>query len=320
MHKPAKLAVATISLCLAAIAAPAVAANVAAEHGATEEGAICTGFGPQTPRDIDSQAGANRRVVSKAPKSGEMNLCNIHFHKNAEHKSKAYGLYAGDGDGHGYESGYMCSSSKTLSPSELKPTKGPICKSEHGDLKPGDTVEVHWVYTSCDIKGRDIKPGAALGACLTATCANPTLRVEAAVFTLVNDSHAEDFLDYDFEGNAVNGFLQPNNLPKSGGTPVEFIGSTTGPKYNEQNCSPLAVTWSVRPECGKLNINTLGDWCKANAYAEDHAHGVRKLVTHRKLLSKIPASAAPAAKPAGKPAASAKPAEKAPDQQPKMQF
>lgn len=284
------------------------ASGVAEEHGASDGGAICTGFGPQTPRDIDSLSGANRRVVPKAPKAAEMNLCNIHFHKNAEHKSKAYGIYAGDGDGHGNDSGYMCSMSKTLGPAELKPTAQPICKGEHGELKPGDTVEVHWVYTSCDIKGRDIKPNAALGACLTPACANPTLRVEAQVFTLVNDAHAQDFLEYDYEGNAVNGFLQPNALPKEGGTPVEFIGSTTGPKYNDHDCSPLAVTWSVRPQCAKLSIQSLGEWCKANAYSEDHAHGVRKLVTHRKLLSTIPAPVE--SKPAQKPVV-AKPAEKA---------
>ncbi len=279
-----------ITLALYLFSATAFSSNDVAEHAPTESGAVCSSFGPQTPRDIDSLSGANRRIVPKAPKSSEMNLCNIHFHKNAEHKSKAFGIYAGEGDGHGNDSGYMCSMSKELTASELKPPGQPICKGEHGELKPGDTIEVHWVYTSCDIKGRDIKPNAALNACLTSACANPTFRVEAQVFTLTNDRNAKDFLDYDFDGNAVNGFLQPNALPKEGGAPVEFIGSTTGPKYNDQSCSPLTVTWSVRSQCAKLNIHSLGEWCKANAYGEDHAHGVRKLVTHRKLLSVIPAS------------------------------
>jgi len=44
------------------------------------------GFGPQSPRDIDAIAGNNPRSFSAAPASAEMNLCNIHFHKNAEHK------------------------------------------------------------------------------------------------------------------------------------------------------------------------------------------------------------------------------------------
>lgn len=287
---------------LSTLAADPAHPPVAAEHGSPAGGVACTGYGPQTPRDIDNPTGSNRRVVVKSPKSAEMNLCNIHFHKNAEHKAKAFSIYAGDGDGHGNDSGYQCAISKDLSKSETRPTREPICKGAHGELKPGDTVEVHWVYTSCDIKGRDIKPGAALNACLTTACANPQLRVETQVFTLVNDSNALDFSELDFEGNSVNGFLQPNRLPAGTGAPVEFIGSTTGPKYSEQNCSPLAVTWSVRPQCAKLDINTLGEWCKSNAFGEDHAHGVRALVTNRKLLAPIPTAAKPAA-PSAKPSA-----------------
>ena len=44
------------------------------------------GFGPQAPRDIDLKKGTNNREFSIAPDSRKMNLCNIHFHKNAEHK------------------------------------------------------------------------------------------------------------------------------------------------------------------------------------------------------------------------------------------
>jgi hypothetical protein len=294
----------TVAIALSILSAAAMASD--GEHAPASGAPACVGFGPQTPRDIDSLGGSNKRVVVKSPKASEMNLCNIHFHKNAEHKAKAFAIYAGDGDGHGFESGYQCGMSKDLSKSELMPASAPVCKSDHGELKPGDTIEVHWVYTSCDIKARDVKSGAGLGACLTKSCANPQLRVEAQVFTLVNDGHALDFSELDFEGNSVNGFLQPNALPKNTGTPVEFIGSTTGPNYSEQACSPLAVTWSVRPQCAKLNINTVAEWCKGNAYGEDHAHGVRKLVTNRKLLSQISGTqAAPAAKPSSPPAAKA---------------
>lgn len=289
-------AAAVLALQPAAWAADA-GAKPAAAHG-PDGGAACTGYGPQTPRDIDSAIGTNKRVATLAPRSAEMNLCNIHFHKNAEHKAKAYAIYAGDGDGHGYESGYQCGMSKGLSREELAPTQAPVCKGAHGDLKPGDTVEVHWVYTSCDLKGRDVKPGAGLGACVTKTCANPNLRVEAQVFTLVNDRHAADFSQFDYDGNAVNGYQQPNALPANTGSPVEFIGSTTGPSYTEQACSPLTVSWSVRPQCAKLDIATLGEWCKNNAFGEDHAHGVRKLVTLTKLLSPIGSGKAPSSKPA----------------------
>lgn len=41
------------------------------------------GFGPQSPRDIDSVSGNNNISFSTAPPYSQMNLCNIHFHKNA---------------------------------------------------------------------------------------------------------------------------------------------------------------------------------------------------------------------------------------------
>ena len=44
---------------------------------------------------------------------------------------------------------------------------------------------------------------------------------------------------------------------------------------------------SVRPRCAKLDIGSLGEWCKSNVFEEDHAHGVRELVTNPALLSEI---------------------------------
>ena len=231
----------------------------------------CEGFGPQTPRDIDNVKGANGVTFSVAPPAANMNLCNIHFHENAEHKAEAFSIYAGAGH-NGYDSGYQCKLSKTLSKKELAPTVGKICEGEHGDLVPGDTIEVHWVHSSCDIE-----PGPTLNSCFSSACANPDLRVETQVFTLVNDAKALNF----------NELQSAQNLPTNTGTPVEFLGSTTGPSYSEAVCSPYQVTWSVRPQCAKLDITSVGEWCKSNVFNEDHAHGVRKLVVNPKLLSKI---------------------------------
>lgn len=251
-----------------------------AEHSSAGE--ACVGFGPQTPRDIDSKKGQNKRAFTMAPSYKEMNLCNIHFHENAEHKSKDFSIYAGEGDGHGNETGYQCNISKKLSKAELAPTATPVCKSEHGELKPGDTIEVHWVHSSCDVK-----PGKGLGSCLSESCANPNLRVEAQVFTLVNDPKALDFNSMSYDGGMVNGYHQAKSIPSNTGKPIQFSGSTTGPKYTEQTCSPLQVSWSVRPQCAKVDINSVAKWCAKNAFEEDHAHGVRKLVTNPKLLSEI---------------------------------
>ena len=242
-----------------------------------EAGSICEGYAGQTPRDIDSKTGTNPVVFELAPPASDMNLCNIHFHKNAEHKAEAFSIYAGDGKD-GYDSGYQCGISENLTAAELAAPAGDICKG----LETGDTIEVHWVHTSCDVA-----PGPGLGSCLSDACANPDLRVETQVFTLVNDSNALDFNDLSYSNNQVNGFHQAKALPENTGLPVEFMGSTTGPSYSEQICSPLQVTWSVRPQCAKLDINTIGKWCESNVFEEDHAHGVRALVTDERLLSPI---------------------------------
>lgn len=240
-------------------------------------GPACTGFGPQTPRDIDSLAGNNKRVFALAPPASEMNLCNIHFHNNAEHKAKDFAIFAGNGD-NGKGGGYQCAISQTLSKAELAKPQGEVCNG----LKPGDTIEVHWVHSSCDVA-----PGKGLGSCLSESCANPDLRVETQVFTLVNDSAALNFNDLGYGGNVVNGLHQAKAIPNTTGAPVEFLGSTTGPSFNEAVCSPLQVTWSVRPQCAKLDINSLAKWCQSNVFEEGHAHGVRQLVTDPALLAPI---------------------------------
>jgi hypothetical protein len=163
------------------------------KHAGETMGPACIGFGPQTPRDIDNKAGKNQRKFSIAPGFKDMNLCNIHFHTNAEYKAKDFSIYAGEGE-HGHGGEYQCSMSKTLTKAELKAPKKNYCKG----VKPGDTIEVHWVHSSCDVK-----PGKGLGSCLSKSCANPDLRVETQVFTVVNDSSAMNFNDLKYDGNMV---------------------------------------------------------------------------------------------------------------------
>ncbi len=238
---------------------------------------ICEGYGPQTPRDIDLTFGTNQRIFALADDYQNMNLCNIHFHVNAEHKAKDFSILAKTDDGKA--NGYQCSISQNLSSAELKMPSKNMCKG----VKPGDTIEMHWVHSSCDVQ-----PGEGLGSCLSEQCANPTLRVETQVFTLVNDKNAMSFAELEYAGNqASNAYHQAKNIPNNTGEPVVFAGSTTGPKYTEQSCSPLQVTWSVRPQCAKLDINSLSQWCENNPFNENKAHGVRELVTNPALLSKI---------------------------------
>ena len=74
---------------------------------------ICEGFGPQTSRDITSKKGTNPVVFSFAPSYEQMNLCNIHFHKNAEHKAKDFSIFAGNGT-KGIGGGYQCNANMSI--------------------------------------------------------------------------------------------------------------------------------------------------------------------------------------------------------------
>ena len=252
---------------------------IAAQRAELAKNTKGKGFGPQSPRDIDAAAGNNNRIFSEAPAYTQMNLCNIHFHKNAEHKGGEFTTYAGNGDGHGYLSGYKYNGH--LSAAELAPTKHEICPSAHGALSSGDTIEVHYVHSTADIT-----PGPTLGSCLAADVINnPQLRVETQVYVLVNDKNALDFGKLTAISGKGKG-AQATGIPSNTGTPVQYEGSTTGPGYNEKG-SPFQVSWSVRPNVAKVNIETVGEWCKGNVFDEDHAHGVRNLVQNPDLLSKI---------------------------------
>ncbi len=241
----------------------------------TTEGA---GFGPQSPRDIDSVAGSNSRAFEQAPAYTEMNLCNIHFHESAEHKGGEFTEYVGNGDGKGHQTGFKYSGE--LTEAELMPIDIEVGANDHGSLTPGDTIEVHYVHSTAQVK-----PGPTLGSCLSESIANPQLRVETQVYVLVNDDSALDFTTLTELGE-VNGYQQAVNIPNNTGTPIQYAGSTTGPSYNEKG-SPLQVSWSVRPSVAKVNIKTVGAWLGNNVFDENYAHGVRNLVMNPNLLSQI---------------------------------
>jgi len=247
----------------------------AVKTASMDDAELCLTMGPQTPRDISSKTGLNKTMFDMAPASTAMNLCNIHTHTNAEHKGPGFNVFVNDSD----NGGYACNGTAALTEAERAPYEG----NDYGDVKPGNTIEVHWVHTSCDTE-----PGEGLGACVPDSCENPTLRVETQVFLVVNDRGAADFMDYALSGNKVNGMSQPKALPTGTGTPIQFLGSTTGPSYDQKTCSPAQVTWSVRPQCQKLDIASLDAWAESgNVFKETKSHGVRQLVTAPELLSEI---------------------------------
>ena len=236
---------------------------IALGAGAAAAQDLCEGYGPQTPRDISARGGANPVRFAPAPAPEAMSLCNIHGHEQAEHRGPGFMRLAPGG------AGFLCDEEPTEA--ELAPLEGAF-----EGVEPGDAFEVHWVYSTCDVA-----PGPGLDACLSPACGNPQLRVEAQVFLIVNDPAAADIRDFDWPGQG----RQPRALP--GGEPVVFAGSTTGPSYSESVCSPLQVTWSVRPGCMKLHIGSLHAWAEGNVFGEEEAHGVRPLVTAPALLAEI---------------------------------
>lgn len=251
---------------IALLAGVVLVGNVYAAHdelkGVIKENK-CIGAGPQAPRDIDMKSGSNPVLFSLAKDLDNMNLCNIHFHRNAEHKAAAYSTFVKDGD----HSGWACK----------EPSLGRLEK-EHAEyegcsgIAEGDTIEVHWVYTTCDVESEGVTPmGGGLSACMTTICSNPQLRVEAQVFTLEKNG-ALKFAD------------APTNAKDSS---VMYIGSTTGTSYSNENCSQFQVTWNVNSTCQAMDIDDFSKWCSNNKYNDNHAHGVRELVTSESLLSKI---------------------------------
>ncbi|CAM2868662.1 Cadmium carbonic anhydrase [Pseudoalteromonas distincta] len=170
--------------------------------------------------------------------------------------------------------------SGALTKNESKPIKAQICPSIHGSLSVGNTIEVHNVHTSAIVK-----PGPTLGSCLSDSIKNPQLRVEAQVYVLVDDANALDFTEISTV-SFVKGYYQAIATPTNTGEPVVYSSSTTGPSYNEAR-APFQVTWSVKPKVAKVDINSIGKWCESNTFNEDHAHGVRNLVTNPALLSII---------------------------------
>lgn len=234
----------------------------------------CVGLGPQAPRDISSPFGLNQESFPLAPAAEQMNLCNIHTHTNAEHKGPGFSILVSNAS-HG---GYACNDTAQLSAAELAPVEG-----AYKGVKPGDTIEVHWVHTSCNST-----PGEGLGACVPEGCDKPLLRVESQVFLVVNDPRALDFSAMDYGGTDAEGLHQAKMIPDTTGEPVLFRGSTTGPSYNQSRCSPVRVTWNVRPQCARLDIHSLHRWAAGgNVFKETKSHGVRELVTVPELLSSI---------------------------------
>lgn len=253
-------------------------AFIAGQRAALKAVGEANGAGPQSPRDLTTSTGNNPVTFATAPAATQMNLCNIHFHENAEHRGGQFTTFAGNGNGLGYRTGYVYDGE--LTPAELTPVSGTIGANDYDSLEPGDTIEIHFVHTSADVV-----PGPTLGSCLSEAIGNPQLRVETVVAVLVNDTTAADFTQM-ADVQQVNGYYQAPNVPDNLGPTYKYAGSTTGPSYNETT-SPFQVSWSVRPLVVKVDINSVDAWLQDNRFDEKYAHAVRNLVLNPNLTSPV---------------------------------
>jgi hypothetical protein len=266
------ISLSTIVPCICAIVLLAAPPAVQASEPVTVE--CSKDAGPQAPRDIlKPVVGTNqaKQPFEKAPPATEMNLCNIHFHKYAEHK--ATGFFTSFGQG--ANAGFVCDK-KPLPREAAHAPPGAGAHASCQTIAANDTIEVHWVFTSCPpTPGPNLKGLANCTRCATPD-RTPLLRVEAKVFHL-SDGDGEDFSKFD----------KATSLPNATGA-VEYLGSTTGADYDSgKKCSPGQVTWNVRPECSSLTASSLKKWCADNVFKEDEVHGVRPLVTEANFLSLI---------------------------------
>lgn len=260
--------------------------NALAQGAVVDPPVACTSPGPQSPRDITKRDGTNSVAFDKAPAIAEMHLCNIHFHKYAEHRATGYSKQAVEGD----HKGFVCDGKVPAKEADHGPKGKVVTKAAEHVSAPviNDTIEVHWVFTTCKVK-----PGPTLASCPTNCEPGKVgkLRVEARTFYLTKDGAVGDFPFYK-DGKVA--------LPAAAAGAVEYLGSTTGEKFNELQkydsgkkacgapgtpnacCSPAHVTWHVSPGCTALNIESL-----KNLKEDPQGHGVRQLIEEKKFLSKI---------------------------------
>ena len=136
----------------------------------------------------------------------------------------------------------------------------PTGSGEACGVAVGDRVEFHWVHTNCELPAEP-KPGLSNCVC---DRDDLTLRVITQAY-VVGPSGSE--------------------LAMPSGEMVKYVGSTTGPSYSDEVCSPAKVNWEVNPTVETLSLDALAGFCADNAWAETKAHGIREVVKRADWLA-----------------------------------
>jgi len=217
-----------------------------------DEPAVC---GPQSPRDLAVAGGTNRLPV---PGDGTRppRLCNVHFHRPAEHAGIAECPAVASEGGGGAAAG--------------------VCGSgEHRPVRAGEEIEAHWVYTSCP-EPPEPRPGLDNCVCGSQEGPDPMVLMVLGRAYLVSPDGTSGAAD---------------RLAEPAGVLARYGGSTTGPSYSgggpddPRPCSPARVQWAMDRRCLALQVSALGEWCRTNPWNEDHAHGLRDVIEREDWLS-----------------------------------
>jgi len=104
---------------------------------------------------------------------------------------------------------------------------------------------------------------------------NPMINVKAQIVQIVNDPEAPDY------PNMIDSWIEGGPFKRS----VMYAGSTTGTKFNNEICSPYAITWYVNKECVKVSAASFDNMCKDmkehGMHADTHPHSCRVLLDEK---------------------------------------
>lgn len=243
----------------------------------------CEDAEPQSPRNLT--IGAPGKLSPKAAtlsveQAKRLPLTNIHFHLGTEHTSEDYSDdtdstdYDESDSSEGARPGFMCASDD-LTESDLEPYTFEYCGE---GVEVGKSYEVHYVHSSAGGSKDDDGVADGLGGAANGRGQlNPMIVVQGVVFQIVSGGEEDDSM--------IDG-LKETDYDSS----VMYPGSTTGTSFDNEVCSPYAITWHVDKKCHRVSPESFDNLCKQmkeryGLKKDLHAHGSRKLVKSNYVVS-----------------------------------
>ncbi|CAE7217860.1 unnamed protein product [Symbiodinium natans] len=211
---------------------------------------------------------------------------NLHWHLGAEHYSKGeYDIPVGKHRRHRpgppkwdgqplvpeVQPGFFCNLRGY--DDHLKPYHFKHCE----DAQVGYTYEFHWVFSSAGPLSNEFRLYSGLDQAFNRS-SNPMAIVRGQVCRIINDETLKT--EHEVERDYDN-FVEQWRAPDLGNA-VRYVGSTTGPSFDNKVCSPVAVNWHVDTKCCTLTAQALDRTCQKmkemGMTADLRPHGSRELV------------------------------------------